>query len=307
MSHRILMRIAVLTLLALLAPLTPTASAQTADELIAKNIEAKGGLAKIKAVKSMRATGKMIGGPGMEFPFVMMNKRPKSTRMEFTFQGMTGMQVYDGKTAWMSMPFMGKKEPEVMPPDESKMIEEQADFDGPLMDYKEKGHTVELLGKEQVEGADAYKLKVTLKGGDVRTIYLDAETYLEIKVEAKRMVRGSEVEGESLMSDYKEVGGMMMAHMMESGAKGNPQRQKIVIEKIELNPEINDGLFAMPATAADSTKAAAAKGAGEAAKGAAKAAVKAVDAAGKAAGKGAQAAMKADSAKADTTKAAKKK
>ena len=303
MSHRILMRIAVLTLLALLAPLTPTASAQTADELIAKNIEAKGGLAKIKAVKSMRATGKMIGGPGMEFPFVMMNKRPKSTRMEFTFQGMTVMQVYDGKTAWMSMPFMGKKEPEVMPPDESKMIEEQADFDGPLMDYKEKGHTVELLGKEQVEGADAFKLKVTLKGGDVRTIYLDAETFLEIKVEAKRMVRGSEIEGESLLSDYKEVGGMMMAHVIDSGSKGSPQRQKIVVEKVELNPVIADSLFVMPATAVDSTKAAqAAKGAAEGAKGAAKAAVKAVEAAGKAAGKGAEAAMKADS-----TKAAKKK
>ena len=153
MLRKILMGI---TVLALLAPLAPVASAQTVDELIAKNIEAKGGLAKIKAVKSMRATGKMIGGPGMEFPFVMMNKRPKSTRMEFTFQGMTGMQVYDGKTAWMSMPFAGKKEPEVMPPDESKMLEEQADFDGPLVDYKEKGHTVELAGKEQVEGADAY-------------------------------------------------------------------------------------------------------------------------------------------------------
>ena len=300
MSHRILMRIAVL---ALLAPLAPTASAQTVDELIAKNIVAKGGLEKIKAVKSMRATGKMIGGPGMEFPFVMINKRPKSTRLEFTFQGMTGMQVYDGKTAWMSMPFMGKKEPEVMPPDEAKMIEEQADFDGPLMDYKEKGHTVELLGKEQVEGADAFKLKVTLKGGDVRTIYLDAETFLEIKVEAKRMVRGSEIEGESLLSDYKEVGGMMMAHVIDSGSKGSPQRQKIVVEKVELNPVIADSLFVMPATAVDSTKAAqAAKGAAEGAKGAAKAAVKAVEAAGKAAGKGAEAAMKADS-----TKAAKKK
>jgi len=304
MSHRILMRIAVL---ALLAPLAPTASAQTVDELIAKNIVAKGGLEKIKAVKSMRATGKMIGGPGMEFPFVMINKRPKSTRLEFTFQGMTGMQVYDGKTAWMSMPFMGKKEPEVMPPDEAKMIEEQADFDGPLMDYKEKGHTVELAGKEQVEGADAYKIKVTLKGGDVRTIYLDAETYLEIKVEAKRTIRGSEVEGESLLSDYKEVGGMMMAHVMESGAKGSPQRQKLVIDKIELNVDAADNLFAMPATAADSTKAAAAaKGAAEGAKDAAKAVVKAADAAGKTAGKGAQAAMKADSAKADTTKAKKK-
>jgi outer membrane lipoprotein-sorting protein len=280
------------TLLALLAPI---ASAQTVDELVARNMEAKGGAAKLKAVKSTRATGRMVAGPGMEFPFVMMQKRPKSTRMEFTFQGMTGMQVYDGKTAWMSMPFMGKKEPEVMPADQAKMIEEQADFDGPLVDYKEKGHTVELVGKEQVEGADAFKLKVTLKGGDVRHIYLDAETYLEIKMEAKRVIQGSEVEGESYLSDYKEVGGMMMPHVMESGAKGAPQRQKLIFEKIELNPELDDALFAMPATAADSTKAA------EAAKGAAKGAVKAVEAAGKAAGKG------AEWTRADSTKAGGKK
>lgn len=301
MLRKILMGI---TVIALLAPLAPVASAQTVDELIAKNIEAKGGLAKLKAVKSSRATGKMMMGPGMEVPFVMMSKRPKSMRMEFTFQGMTGMQVYDGKTAWMSMPFAGKKEPEVMPPDESKMIAEQADPDGPLMDYKEKGHTVELVGKEQVEGADAYKLKVTLKGGDVRHIYLDAETYLEIKVEAKRMMRGTESESESYLSDYKEVGGMMMAHVVESGTKGSPQRQKLVIEKIELNAEIADSLFAMPATAADSTRAAeAAKGtAGVAAKDTTKAVVKTVEAAGKAAGKGARAAVKADSAKAGSKK-----
>lgn len=272
-----------ITLLALLAPI---ASAQTVDELIAKNIEAKGGMAKMKAVNSMRATGKMVGGQGMEIPFVMMNKRPNSTRMEFTFQGMTGMQVFDGKTAWMSMPFMGKKEPEAMPPDEAKLMEEQADFDGPLVDYKEKGNTIELLGKEQVEGADAYKLKVTLKGGDVRTIYLDAETYLEIKVESKRTIRGTEVEGESFLSDYKEEGGMMMAHVMESGAKGSPQRQKLVIEKVELNPEIQDSVFAMPAAAATDSTATVTKPAGVA-KDAAKATGKA--------------------AKADSTKAGKKK
>src|SRR5262245_50198097 len=201
--------------LALLAPMAAIAAEPTADELIAKNIAAKGGMEKLKSVKSMRATGKMMGMQGMEFPFVMTNKRPKSTRIEFTFQGMTGMQVYDGKTAWMSRPFMGKKEPEVMPPDQAKDMEEQADFDGPLVDYKEKGNTIELVGKEQVEGADAYKIKVTLKNGDVRTIYLDAETFLEIKVESKRMVRGTEVEGESYLSDYKEVEGMMMAHVME--------------------------------------------------------------------------------------------
>jgi outer membrane lipoprotein-sorting protein len=202
--------------------------------------------------------------------------------MEFTFQGMTGMQVYDGKTAWMSMPFMGKKEPEVMPPDQAKMAHEQADFDGPLMDYKAKGHTVELVGKEQVEGADAYKLKLTLKEGGVRHIYLDAETYLEIKMESKRMMNGTEVETESYLSDYKEVDGLMMAHVMESGPKGSPQRQKLVIEKVELNPEISDTIFAMPATAADSTKAAKPDSA-TAAKAAAgaKAGTKAVEAAGK--------------------------
>jgi len=277
-----------ITLLALLAPLGTIASAQTVDELIAKNIEAKGGMAKLKAVKSMRATGKMIGGQGMEFPFVMTNKRPKSTRIEFTFQGMTGMQVYDGKTAWMSMPFAGKKEPEVMPPDQAKDMEEQADFDGPLVDYKDKGHTIELLGKEQVEGADAYKLKVTLKNGDVRTIYLDAETYLEIKVESKRIVRGTEVEGEAIMSDYKEVEGLMIPHVVEQGQKGSPMRQKLVIEKVEINPVIADNLFAMPAVADSATTAA--KGVAQAA--------------GTTAGKAAQSASatKADSAKAGTKK-----
>ena len=294
MPRRILMGI---TLLALLAPV---ASAQTVDELIAKNIAAKGGLEKLKAVQTQRATGKMIMGQGMEAPVVLLSKRPTNMRMEFTFQGMTGMQVYDGKVAWMSMPFMGKKEPEVMPPDQAKMIEEQADFDGPLMDYKEKGHTVELVGKEQVEGADAHKLKVTLKGGDVRYVYLDAETFLEIKVEAKRTIRGTETETESYLSDYKEVGGMMMAHVIESGAKGSPQRQKIVIEKVELNPEIEDKIFAMPATAADSAAATAAKGGADAAKTVAKTS----DAAGKAAGKGAQAAAQAAP---DTAKAGSKK
>jgi len=242
--------------LALLAPMATIASAQTADELIAKNIAAKGGMDKLKAVKSMRATGKMMGMQGMEFPFVMTNKRPKSTRIEFTFQGMTGMQVYDGKTAWMSMPFAGKKEPEVMPAEQAKDMEEQADFDGPLVDYKTKGNTVELVGKEQVEGADAYNLKVTLKNGDVRNIYLDAETYLEIKVASKRMVRGTEVEGESYLSDYKEVEGLMMPHVMENAQKGSAMRQKLVIEKVEINPVIDDSIFSMASVAgADSTAA----------------------------------------------------
>jgi outer membrane lipoprotein-sorting protein len=245
-----------LVVLAATLLLAGSATAETVDELIEKNAKAKGGMEKIKSVQTMRMTGKMIMGQGMEAPFTMTAKRPKNTRVEFTFQGMTGIQAYDGKTAWMVMPFMGKKDPEAMPSEETKNMEEQADFDGPLIDYKAKGHTVELLGKESVEGSDAFKLKVTLKNGEVRTIYLDAETFLEVKAEAKRMVRGTEIEGESLFGDYKEVDGMMVAHVMESGAKGSPQRQKMVFEKVEFNVPLADSLFVMPVVArADSAKA----------------------------------------------------
>ena len=250
MLRKMLMGIVMLALLA------PIASAQTVDELLAKHFEAKGGLAKIKAVKSMRMTGKMVLPQGIEIPVVMYEKRPKSFRMEFSFQGMQGIQAYDGKNAWGVSPMSGKKDPEAMDAEGTKQAEEQSDMDGPLVDYKDKGNTVELIGKEPVEGVDAYKLKVTLKGGDVRYVYLDAETYLEIKTEAKRTIRGTEVESESYMSDFKEVNGLMIPFAVEQGAKGQPQRQKIVIEKVETDPEISDSLFVMPAAAAaaDSTQ-----------------------------------------------------
>jgi len=233
-------------LLALALPVLP-AAAQTVDEVIAKNIEARGGLEKLKSVQSVRMTGKMMMGPGMEAPMILEIKRPKSLRMEFTFQGMTGVQAYDGKSGWSISPFQGKKDPEPMSPDDVKDAEEEADIDGPLVDYKAKGHTVELVGKEKVEGSDAYKLKVTLKNGTVRYQYLDAESFLEIKTEAKRTVRGSEMEFESTIGDYKEVGGLLLPHSIQSGAKGRPEKQNIVVEKIELNPTLDDSRFKMPA------------------------------------------------------------
>jgi hypothetical protein len=232
---------------ALAALLVSPAAAQTVDELISKNIHARGGMERIKAVKTARATGKMVMSQGAEAPFVMLEKRPRQTRMEVSFQGMTGIQGFDGTNGWMIMPFMGKKDPEALPAEQNKLMNEQADMDGPLVDYKAKGHKVELLGKEQVGGADAYKLKVTMKSGTTRTIFLDATNYLEIKAEAKRTLQGTEVDGETLFGDYKEVGGMMMAHTIESGVKGSPQKQKMVFEKIEINPILADSLFAMPA------------------------------------------------------------
>jgi outer membrane lipoprotein-sorting protein len=240
-----MLRKCLLSLMALAALAWP-AAAQNVDEIIAKNIQAHGGLEKLKAVKAMRMTGKISLGQGLEAPAVIEQKRPNSFRLELTLQGLTLVQAYDGKAGWQIIPFGGKKDPEPMGEDELKAAAEQADFDGPLVEYKEKGHQVELLGKEQVEGTDTYKLKVTLKNGDVRYLYLDTDSYLEIKSEGKRTVRGTEVEGETAIGDYKEVGGLLLPHSIEAGAKGVPQKQKITIEKVELNPTIDDSRFKMP-------------------------------------------------------------
>src|ERR1041385_968355 len=190
-------------LLALGLLLAPIAHAQSVDDILAKHYEACGGLAKLKALNTMRVTGSMTMGPGMEAPFTMERKRPGMRRMEFTIQGMTGIQAFDGAKTWSVMPFMGKKDPEV----------------GTAVDYKTKGHTIELMGKEPVEGADAYKLKVTKKNGNIEYDYVDAETYLLVKTEGKIKRRGTEMDGETTYSDYKDVDGLMQAFSMEVGTK----------------------------------------------------------------------------------------
>jgi hypothetical protein len=239
-----------LTLVASLASLA--AAAETADEIIAKNLAARGGVEKIKAVKSMRMTGKMTAGP-QEFPFVMTNKRPNRQRIEFTVQGLTGVRAYDGTQGWALMPFFGKKDPEAVPDEENKMMAEGADIDGALVDYKAKGHTVELIGKEKYEGTDAYKLKITLKSGEVRYYYIDAESFLEIASEGKRKMRGSEAEFVTTIGDYKDVNGLMVPYSIETGVKaaaGTPaaaMKQVMTVEKVEIDVDLPDSLFALPA------------------------------------------------------------
>ncbi|MBV8207158.1 MAG: outer membrane lipoprotein-sorting protein [Acidobacteria bacterium] len=231
------------------AAATAVAADLTLDQILAKNIQARGGMEKLKAVKSMRMTGKMTVGPGMEAPITLIEKRPHNMRLEFSLQGMTGVQAYDGKSGWTIMPFQGKKDAEPMAEDDLKDAEEQADFDGPLVDYKEKGNKVELMGKDAVEGGEAYKLKVTLKNGDVRYIYIDPDSFLEIKTEGKRTIRGADQEVESTIGDYKEVEGLMIPFSMQAGMKGSPQKQSITIDKVEINPTVDDSVFKMPAAA----------------------------------------------------------
>jgi len=221
-------------------------AAQSADGIIAKNQEAQGGLAKLKAVQTVRMTGRMTIGPGMEAPIVLEMKRPKQMRIDIAVQGMTISQAYDGTTGWMINPMSGRADPEAVPSEMLKLLDEQADMDGPLMDYKTKGHTVEFLGSETAEGADCYKLKLTLKNGDVRTFYFDKDSFLLVKQESKTMMRGSEQVGDTIVGDYKEVSGLIMAHSIDAGQPGQPVRQKMTIDKIEVNVPIDDVRFKMP-------------------------------------------------------------
>lgn len=231
---------------ALLVSLSAFAADLTVDEIAAKNLEARGGAAKWKAVQSYRISGKMSLGGGMEAPFTMTKKRPEMMRIDFTVQGMTGSQVYDGETAWMVMPFLGKKDPEAMSGDMLKATKDQADFDSQLWGYKEKGHKLELLGKADIEGTPAYKLKLTTKDGTESVVYIDAETFLEVKTEETRKVQGQDEEGESTIGNYQDYDGILFPTSIESKAKGGHGGRTITIEKVEINPTVADDVFKMP-------------------------------------------------------------
>ena len=223
------------------------AQAESVDDVIAKSLEARGGKDKIQAVQTARFTGRMTMGEGMEAPVVLVWRRPNLVRMEFTLQGMTAVQSFDGQNGWAIMPFLGKKDPEPMSADELKDVEDMGEFfEGPLLDYAAKGHQVELLGKEEAEGTPVYKLKLTKKNGDIETLFLDADAYLQIKAEGKSTRRGQELEFESNIGDYKEVGGILFAHSMEQKIKGAPGGQVITIDKVELDVDLPASHFVMP-------------------------------------------------------------
>jgi outer membrane lipoprotein-sorting protein len=223
-------------------------SAQSADELVEKYIKAKGGREKIKAVKSVRFTGRMTMGQGMEAPVTMELVPPAhKVRMDFTLQGMTGTQAYDGANGWQVMPFLGKTEAEAMAGDDLKEVKQNADLlEGPLFNYKNKGNKVEYLGKGDLEGSPVQKLKLTEKDGDVTIIYLDADSGLTLKEETSRTIRGQATDLETTYGNYKQIGGLTMPFTMETKAKGAPGTQVISLDKIELDVEVPASRFDMP-------------------------------------------------------------
>lgn len=239
-----------LTALALsAAPLLAQAPAAppSADEIVAKYVEKVGGIAKIEAVKTLKRSGKFRGGGGFEAKYVQLNKRPDLVREELTFQGLTGVNAFDGKTGWKIDPFQGKKDAEPLGEDELKDIVEDSVFDGQLVNYKAKGNTIEFAGVEPVEGSDTWRLKVTLKNGDVTYYYIDTEDFVPIKIEYKRMIRGAEQVTDVYPGDYKAVDGWYIPHSYEQGRPGSSQRSSVVFQKIEANVPMDDALFAKPA------------------------------------------------------------
>jgi len=225
---------------------TTLASAQTAEELVAKNTEAKGGVEKIKAVSTLHVTGKVYEN-GRTAAVGEDRKRPDMLRETYTVQGMTAVQAYDGATGWQIKPFGGRKDPELLGEDNLRDLVEQAEIDGPLVDYRAKGNKVEYLGHDTVDGDDAYKLKVTLKNGDIIYYYLDPDTYLEIKKETQQFIRGSVRETVEELGSYKQVAGVYYPFSIASEPKGSPgDRRKITIDKLEVNVEIDDSEFKMP-------------------------------------------------------------
>jgi hypothetical protein len=229
-------------------------SAQTADEVIAKNIAARGGLEKVKAVQSLRMTGTIGIGPGMQAPLLLEIKRGGRMRSEVTVDGKVGVQTFDGTSGWALMSFMGQTEPRPLPAEAVKDAQEQSDLDGPLVDYQKKGHKVELVGKDQAAGVDAYRLRVTLKSGAVRDIWIDAASSLEIRGESTRTMDGRSVESETILGDYREVSGIKLPHRVEGGPKGRSEKQAIVFSKIEVDAVIDDTRFGKPTPAPPADK-----------------------------------------------------
>jgi hypothetical protein len=182
----------------------------------------------------------------VQLPFVLEMERPRKTRLEIQFRGQTSVQVYDGEKGWKLRPFLGRHEVEPFGPEELRQASRQAELDGPLLDWGEKGSRVNLVGTELVEGRQAYKLEVTSRGGDVRHVWVDAQTFLDVRVDGTRRMDGRLRPVLTALRDYRSVGGVMIPHLLETTVEGVPGSERIVVEKVALNPALAADRFARP-------------------------------------------------------------
>jgi hypothetical protein len=221
-------------------------AAQSAEELVSKNIAARGGLDNIKAITSMRMSGR-LETQGIFVQYAADTKPDSMVRESLTFQGMSQIHAYDGSEAWQIDPFAGRRDPERMGEDDTRDLIEQNDFYRPLVDYQRKGSRIEYLGHFPVDGDDALLLKVTLKNGDIVKCYLDPDTYLEIRTERLMFVRGKVHQSFKNLGSYKKVNGVYFPFSIESGNPGDPANiDKLTVSNMEANVSMADAEFKMP-------------------------------------------------------------
>jgi hypothetical protein len=257
----------------------------TADQIVAKHIAARGGVSAWHAVQTMSWTGKMDAGTGdstsksaqfaqeamapktrkqiaarapdkveqkkqVQLPFVVDMKRPTLSRVEIQFAGKTAVQVYDGKNGWKLRPYLNRNDVEPFTPDEIKASAGKWDIDGPLIGAAAKGTKVAFEAVEPVEGHEAYRLKLTAGNGDVQHIWIDAQSFLDVKVEGTpRHMDGKMRTVWIYQRDFRSEQGVMVPHLLETAVDGYPDTHKMVIEKVAVNPVLNDTLFVKPSGA----------------------------------------------------------
>lgn len=262
----------------------PAAPRLSAEQIVAKHIAARGGLQAWHTVQSMVWTGRMEAGVGdsaarsaayvknswrhdpkakrvaleaaqankeppkqVQLPFVLDMKRPEKSRVEIEFDGKTALQVYDGTNGWKVRPFLNRRDVEPFTADESKSQVGKWDLDGPLLDCAAKGTKVGLEGVEAVEGHNAYKLKLTTKDGVVQHIWIDAQSFLDVKVEGTpRRMDGRLRTVSVYQRDFRSVQGLLIPFVLETAVDGYPDTHKMLIEKVTVNPQLDDTLFAKP-------------------------------------------------------------
>lgn len=235
------------------------ASAQDAQSLIAKNLEARGGAAAIDAIKSISFQGRTIFPGDFELTFKSSQAHLASAdaiRLDLSLQGLDLVQSYDGHEAWRINPFQGRKDAERMSADDARQLADQALIEGPLLASRKDGSKVQYLGRDDFDGTLAYKLKVTQKDGDEFVYWLDPDTYLEIKVDETRRIRGAQQTNETELGDYEKVAGVYFPMSVESWSQGQPnQRQRTIIASGTANVPVDTAFFAEPEGPATPAKA----------------------------------------------------
>ncbi len=219
------------------------AAAESLDEVLAKVYNARGGLENIKSVDSARIAGTFDMGM-MQAAFTMEWKRPDKLRIDFSTPQGDGAQAYDGEKAWTMFAGQGLQE---LTGDQAAVLRRQADLiDGPLVDWKDKGNSVEYLGEGDYEGTPVLKLKLSREDGTETTIFVDAAKFLTIHQSGTTKVQGMETDVETYVSDYKKVDELMMAHTIKTELIDVGMTQTMMMETVELNVDIPDDRFAMP-------------------------------------------------------------